>query len=404
MRPEPSELANDLLRRVTEFRDQHIIPNEKTFEEQVASGATRWKTVPIVEQLRAEAKNCGLWNLSLADKSVGPGLTNLEYAPIAEVMGYNEWMPEVFNCNPPDSGNIGTLLDHGTDEQKERWLAPLLAGDIRSCFAMTEPDVASSDARNISLRCDRQGDGWALNGDKWWISGPGNPMCRIAIVMCRTNSDGDTSRQHSMILVPIDTEGLTVTRQLNVFGFDFAPRGFSQLSFKNVRVPINNILGEEGGGFTIAQGRLGPGRLHHAMRCIGAAERALRLMCKRGMSRIAFGKEVLKLGGNGEIIARCRIDIDLVREFVLTTAHILDTVGSAAARGRLSQAKVAAPAMACRVIDQAMQMHGAAGFSQDTPLSILYARIRAIRVADGPDAVHLRVISKTELQAIGELR
>jgi acyl-CoA dehydrogenase len=400
MRPEPREHARNLLARVTRFRDEHVLPAERTFNEQVAGGETRWKPVPLMESLRAKARAEGLWNLSVGEP-FGPGLTHLEYAPIAEVMGCNEWMPEVFNCNPPDSGNLELLLANATAEQKKRWLEPLLAGEIRSCFAMTEPDVASSDATNLSLRCDKQDGGWILNGEKWWISGAGHPLCRIAIVMCRSDPGAERTRQHSMILVPMDTPGLSVVRQLSVFGVDFAPRGFSHLRFENVRVPSGNVIGAPGKGFEIAQGRLGGARLHHAMRCVGAAERALQLMCERSLARRAFGKELAKLGGNADTIARCRIDINLVRELALSTAHLLDTVGFAGARSEISQVKVAAPAMACRVIDEAIQLHGAAGFSEDTPLAALYARLRTIRIADGPDAVHLRVIARTELARHG---
>jgi acyl-CoA dehydrogenase len=401
MRPAPGAAARSLLERITRFRDEHILPGERTFNEQVAAGETRWKPVPLMESLRAKARVEGLWNISLREP-FGPGLTHLEYAPIAEVMGCNEWMPEVFNCNPPDSGNLELLLVNATAEQKQRWLEPLLAGEMRSCFAMTEPDVASSDATNVALRCEKRGDDWILNGEKWWISGAGNPLCRIAVVMCRSEPDADRTAQHTMILVPMDTPGLSIVRQLPVFGMDFAPRGFSHLRFDNVRVPSANVIGTPGKGFEIAQGRLGAARLHHAMRCVGAAERALQLMCERSLSRKAFGKELVKLGGNADSIARCRIDINLVREMALATAHRLDTVGFERARSEISQVKVAAPAMACRVLDEAIQLHGAAGLSDDTPLAALYARLRSIRIADGPDAVHLRVIARSELARYGK--
>lgn len=401
MRAVPSARARELLERVIAFRDRSILPNERAFAEEVASGATRWKPAPLMELLRAQARDAGLWNLCLQDKAIGAGLTHLEYAPIAEVMGCNEWMPEVFNCNPPDSGNMEVLSAHATPQQKERWLAPLLAGAMRSCFAMTEPDVASSDATNIALLCERDGDCWVLNGEKWWISGAGNPLCGIALVMARSNPEAERTRQHSMVLVPLPTPGLTVVRQLSTFGVDFAPRGFSHLKFVDVRVPDANVIGAAGRGFEIAQGRLGGARLHHAMRCVGAAERALELMCKRSLSRTAFGKKLASLGANADTIAQCRIEISLVRELALTTAHRLDTVGFEAARSDISQIKVAAPAMACRVVDQAIQLHGAAGFSEDTPLAALYARLRTLRVADGPDAVHLRVIARAELAKHG---
>src|SRR5580698_1916798 len=326
-------------------RDKHIYPNENVFAQQTTDVQDRWKPTPVLETLRQKARSEGLWNLFLSDKRYGPGLTNLEYAPIAEVMGCNEWAPEVFNCNPPDSGNMGILASYASDEQKHRWLDPLLSGEIHSCFAMTEPGVASSDATNIATTAERVGEHWILNGAKWFISGPGNPLCRIAIVMCRTNSGSDRHKQHSMILVPLNTPGVLIERQLTIMGFDFAPRGHSAITFKDVRVPIENVLLGEGRGFEIAQGRLGPGRVHHAMRCIGAAERALELMCRRSLSRIAFGKPLADLGGNSELIATSRIEINLVREFVLKTARLLDTVGAEAARSEISQIKVAAPRM-----------------------------------------------------------
>ena len=390
--------AAELLQRVIAFRDEHVLPNEAVFERELSEGATRWKPAPVLEELRRKARDAGLWNLCLQHEAVGHGLSHAQYAPLAEAMGWNEWLPEVFNCNPPDSGNIGLLLKYASQAQQDRWLKPLLAGEIRSCFAMTEPDVASSDATNLSMRCERIGDEWVLNGRKWWISGAGNPLCRLAIVMCLTNPDAEPSARHSMILVPMDTAGLTVARQLSVFGIDFAPRGFCDLSFEDVRVPAENVIGAPGRGFEIAQGRLGGGRLHHAMRCVGAAERALELMCRRALSRTAFGKPLAEAGSNADIIARCRIEINLVRALVMQTARLMDAEGPAAARTEISQIKIAAPEMACRVVDEAIQMHGAAGFSQDTPLAALYARLRTIRVADGPDAVHLRVIGRSELR------
>jgi acyl-CoA dehydrogenase len=401
MRTASRHRAQQLLSDLIAFRDTRVLPNEQRFNDELSAGETRWKPVPILEELRQEAKEAGLWNLSLSEEAGGPGLGHLEYAPLAEAMGWNEWLPEVFNSNPPDSGNIGLLAGYATAAQKTEWLEPLLAGRIRSCFAMTEPDVASSDATNIALSAVSDGEDWILNGTKWWISGPGNPLCRLALVMCRTAPDGARGKQHTMMLVPMDTPGFAVTRQLSVFGMDFAPRGFSQLSFKDVRVPAAHVLGEPGSGFELAQARLGGGRLHHAMRCVGAAERALGLLCKRSLTRTAFGKDLATLGSNADIIAECRIEIEMVRELVLSTAHLLDTAGPAAARTRIAQIKVAAPRMACRVVDQAIQLHGATGFSEDTPLAALYARLRTIRIADGPDAVHLKVISKAELQRYG---
>ena len=396
-----SEKSNDLAARLIRFRDEYIYPNEERFNAQVDAGDSPWKPVPVLEELRLEARRQGLWNL-FAPAPDGPGLSNFDYAPLAEIMGCNEWTPEVFNSNPPDSGNMGILRQYGSAEQQERWLKPLLAGEIRSCFAMTEPAVASSDATNIATRAELDGDHWVINGEKWFIGGPGNPLCRIAIVMCKSNPDADRYKQHSMILVPLDTPGVRVKRMLKVMGFDYAPRGHANLAFENVRVPVSNTLLGPGRGFEIAQGRLGPGRLHHAMRCVGAAERAFALMCQRGLKREAFGKQIARLGGNSELIARSRIEIEMVRLLVLQTSWLLDTVGAQAARSQVSQAKVAAPEMALRVVDRAMQMHGAAGLSQDTPLSVLYARLRTLRIVDGPDEVHLRVIAREELARFGE--
>jgi acyl-CoA dehydrogenase len=392
-----SEPVNNLVKRLTAFRDDYIYPNERLFNAQTASGDMRWKPAPILEDLRQQAKREGLWNLFLRDERYGTALSNVDYAPLAEVMGCNEWAPEVFNCNPPDTGNMGVLAAYGTDDQKEQWLKPLLSGAIRSCFAMTEPAVASSDATNISMKAEAKGDEWVIDGEKWWISGPGNPLCKVAIAMCRTDPEADRHNQHSMIIVPLDTPGVTIKRQLTLMGFDFAPRGHSALVFDKVRVPLKNVLLEPGKGFEIAQGRLGPGRVHHGMRCVGAAERALELMCRRGLSRTAFNKPIALLGGNSDVIAESRMEINMVRQLVLKTAYLLDTVGPLAARSEISQTKVAAPRMACRVVDRAIQIHGAAGLSQDTPLAALYARLRSLRIVDGPDEVHLRVIAKEEL-------
>ena len=381
----------DLAAELTAFRDEHIYPNERRFEEEIGAGDERFRYPPILTELRALAKRRGLWNLFL-------DLSNRDYAPLAEIMGCNEWTPEVFNCNPPDTGNMGILAAFGTEEQKQRWLTPLLAGDIRSCFAMTEPDVASSDATNIATQARRDGDSWVIDGRKWFISGPGNPLCTVAIVMCRSDPDAERYKQHSMILVPLDARGLTLRRHLTIMGFDFAPRGHWELTFDGVRVPFENVILGQGRGFDVAQGRLGGGRLHHAMRCVGAAERALQLMCERAAGRTAFGKPLAELGGNLDLIARSRIEIDLVRALVLETATLLDTAGGKAARAAISAVKVAAPEMACRVVDRAIQLHGAKGLSQDTPLAALYARLRSLRIVDGPDEVHLRIIAKEELR------
>ena len=391
--------AVDLLSRVIAFRDERVLPQEAAFDRQVGEGATRWMPVPVLEELRAEARKAGLWNLGLSADVGGPGLSQVQYAPLCEAMGWNEWLPEVFNCNPPDSGNISLLAGFAAPEQKDAWLQPLIEGEIRSCFAMTEPGVASSDAGNISMCAEAVGDEWVLNGEKWWISGPGNPLCRLAIVVALTDPDGPRGQRHSVFLLPMDTPGLRVVRPLSVFGIDFAPRGFCHLAFDNVRIPAASLVGERGRGFEIAQGRLGGGRLHHAMRCVGAAERGLRLMCERSVSRVAFGKPLAELGATADLIAQSRIDINLVRALVLETARVFDEQGPPAARSLVSQVKVAAPDMACRVIDRAIQIHGAAGLSPaDTPLAALYARLRTLRIADGPDAVHLRVIARSELR------
>jgi acyl-CoA dehydrogenase len=393
-----SERARSLLERVKAFRDTHIYANELLFNEQAATCATERKPVPILEELRRRAKAEGLWNLFLKDEGLGgAGLSHLEYAPIAEVMGCNEWAPEVFNCNPPDSGNMGLLAAFGTPEQQDRWLKPMLEGQIRSCFAMTEPEVASSDANNISTRAQVEGDHWVISGRKWFISGAGNPLCEIAIAMCKTDPQAERHQQHSLILIPMSSPGVIVKRPLTVLGFDYAPRGHWEVLFDNVRVPIADTLLGRSRGFEAAQGRLGGGRLHHAMRCVGAAERALDLMCRRGVTRMAFGKKLADLGGNLDLIARSRIEINMVRQLVLKAAQLLDTVGGKAARSEISQVKVIAPEMACRVVDRAIQMHGAAGLSQDTPLAALYARLRTLRIVDGPDEVHLRVVAKSEL-------
>lgn len=389
-----------LVEALVRFRAEEILPNEHLFEAQVDSPPGRWKPVPLLEDLRAKAKAAGLWNLFM--RGVGHDLSNVEYAPLAEVMGWNEWMPEVFNCHPPDTGNMEVLRTCGTEEQKAAWLQPLLEGEIRSCFAMTEPDVASSDATNIATRAEAVGDEWVINGRKWWISGPGNPLCKLAIVMCLSHPEAERHGRHSAILVPLDAPGLTIKRQLTVFGIDHAPRGQSELVFENVRVPIENTLLGPGRGFEVAQARLGSGRLHHAMRCVGAAERGLELMCRRGLTRKAFGKPIIRLGGNEAEVARSRMEIDMVRLLTLRAAWLADARGLSAARSEISQAKVAAASMACGVIDRAIQLHGAAGLSQDTPLAALYARLRTMRIVDGPDEVHLRTIAKNELAGYAE--
>jgi acyl-CoA dehydrogenase len=393
---EHSEKVLRLRKELIAFRDREIYPHEAQFEHELEEHG-RFAIIPILEALRAKAKAAGLWNLFLDDPEHGAGLTNLEYAPLAEIMGCNEWTPETFNCNPPDSGNIELLRRYADAEQKARWLAPLMAGDIRSSFAMTEPGVASSDATNIQARAERDGNDWVLNGRKWWISGPGSPACAFTIVMCRTGDDATSHLNHSMFIVPLKAPGVTIVRQLKVFGFDHAPRGQSELCFSNVRIPTGNVIFGIGRGFEIAQGRLGSGRIHHAMRCIGAAERAMDLMCRRSQSRRAFGRKLSDLGGNPDVIAQSRVEIEMARLLVLRAADRLDRLGAKAARSEISQAKLVAPTMALAVVDRAIQMHGAEGLSQDSPLPALFARLRTLRLADGPDEVHRRVIAKEEL-------
>jgi len=394
----PSPRSQELAERLSDFMDANIYPNEITYAEQLDAGPSRWKVVPIVEELKIKARAAGLWNLFLPESELGAGLTNLEYAPLCEIMGRVPWAPEVFNCNAPDTGNMETLVRYGSAAQKKRWLEPLLAGDIRSAFAMTEPDVASSDATNIQCRIEREGDSYVINGRKWWTSGVGSPHCKILILMGKTNPKAETYRQQSMILVPVDTPGVTVERMLDVMGFDDAPHGHGEVTFTNVRVPADNMLLGEGRGFEIAQGRLGPGRIHHCMRIVGVAERALELMCKRVTERVTWGKALADRDVTQERIAESRIEIDMCRLLVLKAAWMMDTVGNKAARQEIAMIKVAAPNMALRVIDRALQAFGGAGMSQDTPLSYYFARMRALKFADGPDEVHRRQIARTELK------
>ncbi|MFV3129765.1 acyl-CoA dehydrogenase family protein [Niveispirillum sp. KHB5.9] len=395
---EMSPRARDLYERVIAFMDAHVYPNEAALYAQVAEGPTRWKPVPLLEDLKAKARQAGLWNLFLPDSDLGAGLTNLEYAPLCEIMGRSHWAPEVFNCSAPDTGNMEVLVRYGTDEHKERWLKPLLNGEIRSAFAMTEPAVASSDATNIATRIIRDGDDYVINGRKWWISGASDTRCKIMIVMGKTDPDGeDRHRQQSMILVPTDTPGVTVKRPLPVFGYDDAPHGHSEVLFENVRVPASNLLLGEGRGFEIAQGRLGPGRIHHCMRLIGASERALELMCKRLSSRVAFGKPIAAQSIWLERIADARISIDQARLLTLQAAYMMDTVGNKVAKAQIAMIKVVAPNVACQIIDMAIQAHGGGGVCDDFPLAWAYANARTLRLADGPDEVHRNQIGKMEL-------
>lgn len=390
----PKVLA--LQQRLSAFMDEFVYPNEKLYHQQLDDGG-RWVLPPVIEELKGKARAADLWNLFLPDSAHGAGLSNLEYAPLCEIMGRVHWSSEVFNCSAPDTGNMETIERYGTTEHKQRWLQPLLAGEIRSCFAMTEPDVASSDATNIESRIVRDGDDYVINGRKWWTSGAIDPRCRIAIFMGKTDPDAPRHQQQSMILVPMDTPGVRVMRHLPVFGYDDAPHGHAEVEFENVRVPVSNILLGEGRGFEIAQGRLGPGRIHHCMRLIGMAERALEDMCKRSMGRVAFGKPISQQTVTLERIAEARILIDQSRLLVLKAAHMMDTVGNKVARAEIAMIKVAAPAMACQVIDWAIQVHGAAGVSDDFGLASAYANARKLRLADGPDEVHRNQIGKLEL-------
>jgi acyl-CoA dehydrogenase len=393
---EITDRAKDLQERLGAFMDNYIYPNEDEYYRQLNTGE-RWQVIPLLEELKDKAKSEGLWNLFLPESEHGAGLTNLEYAPLCEIMGRVHWAPEVFNCGAPDTGNIETIVRFGSEEQKARWLPPLLEGEIRSAFCMTEPRVASSDARNIEASIVRDGDEYVLNGLKWWASGAGDPRCELYIFMGKTDPDGHPYRQQSMILVERDTPGVTIKRMLPVFGYDSAPHGHGEIEFKDVRVPASNILLGEGRGFEIAQGRLGPGRIHHCMRTIGVAERALEEMCRRVKSRVAFGRPLAEMGQIRQDIARSRCEIDQSRLLTLYAAHRMDTVGNKVARTEIAEIKVVAPEMALNVIDRAIQAHGGMGVCNDTWLAAGYAHIRTLRLADGPDEVHREVIARLEL-------
>jgi acyl-CoA dehydrogenase len=393
-----SDKVKALQKRVGDFMDEHVYPNEATFLRQINEG-DRWQPTRIVEELKEKAKTAKLWNLFLPESELGAGLTNLEYAPLAEIMGRSPMGPEVFNCSAPDTGNMEVIVRYGTAAQKKEWLEPLLAGKIRSAFAMTEPAVASSDATNIEASIKRDGDDYVVNGRKWWTSGAGDPRCRIMIVMGKSSPDNpDRYRQQSMILVPMDTPGVKVERMLSVFGYDDAPHGHAEVAFENVRVPASSLLLGEGRGFEIAQGRLGPGRIHHCMRTIGVAERALELMCKRLTTRVAFGKEIAHHNVWQQRVADARINIEQCRLLTLKAAYMMDTVGNKVARAEIAMIKVAAPKMALEIIDDAIQAFGAAGVSGDFPLSAMYAGVRTLRLADGPDEVHRNQIARLELR------
>jgi acyl-CoA dehydrogenase len=392
-----SPRAGEYRARLSAFMDQHVYLHEKTYQAQ-GKADDRWKPRPVTEELKPLAKAAGLWNLFLPDSEHGAGLTNLEYAPLCELMGRVPWSAEVFNCSAPDTGNMEVLVRYGTAEQRKRWLEPLLAGTIRSCFAMTEPDVASCDATNIEARIERRGDEYILNGCKWWTSGAGDPRCKLCIFMGKTSPGAPPHQQQSMILVPMDSAGITVKRMLTVFGYDDAPHGHAEMLFENVRVPAGNLLLGEGRGFEIAQGRLGPGRIHHCMRLIGLAERALEIMCQRVTARVAFGRPLSEQGTIRFDLAQSRLEIEQARLLTLKAAHLMDTVGNKAARAEIAMIKVVAPNVALRVIDRAIQAHGGAGVSGDTFLAEAWAAARTLRLADGPDEVHRETIARLELR------
>ncbi|MGF2735720.1 acyl-CoA dehydrogenase family protein [Marinobacter sp. DUT-1] len=395
---ELSDKAKKLQAELTEFMDAYIYPNEEKHHHQVEEAEDRWAPVPIIEELKQKAKAAGLWNLFLPDSEFGAGLSNFEYAHLCEIMGRSEMAPEVFNCSAPDTGNMETIARYGNKEQQDQWLKPLLAGEIRSCFSMTEPDVASSDATNIACEIRREGDEYVINGRKWWSSGAMTTTSKIAIVMGKTDPNAEKHKQQSMILVPLDAPGVKMVRPLHVFGYDHAPHGHAEIQYDNVRVPASNMLLGEGRGFEIAQGRLGPGRIHHCMRTIGVAERALEAMCKRANAREAFGRKLSDFDSIRKDIARSRLEIEQARLLTLKAAHMMDTVGNKVARQEIAMIKVVAPSMALKVIDRAIQVHGGAGVSQDTFLASAWAKVRTLRLADGPDEVHLDSVAKMELR------
>lgn len=398
---EYSDKTKELMARLNRFMDEHIYPNEKTYEAQMAAFRAQgnpWQVPQILEDLKPLAKKEGLWNLFLPESELGGGLTNMEYAPLCEIMGRVGWASEVFNCSAPDTGNMEVLERYGSERHKKEYLVPLLAGEMRSAYLMTEPDVASSDATNVSTRIERDGNEYVINGRKWWSSGVGDPRCKIAVVMGKTDPKADTYRQQSQILVPLDAPGVKVVRMLPVFGYDDAPHGHAEVILENVRVPAENLLLGEGRGFEISQGRLGPGRIHHCMRTIGVAERALELMVKRLLTREAFGKKIAEHSVWEERVARARIDIEMARLLTLKAAYMMDTVGNKVARAEIAMIKVAAPNVALQIIDDAIQAHGGGGVTTDFGLAKMYSGMRTLRLADGPDEVHARTIAKLEFK------
>ena len=400
MQLESSERSKELAFRISKFMDEHIFPSEEIYSKQMeefTKQGNRWQIPQIIEDKKKIAKKEGLWNLFLPENPMGESMSNLDYAPLSELMGRSRIASEIFNCSAPDTGNMEVLAQYGTPDQQEKWLKPLLEGEIRSAFGMTEPKVASSDATNIESSIQKKGDEYEINGEKWWTSGAGDPRCKIIVFMGVTNPENPKHSRQSQILVPMDTPGVEIIRMMTVFGSDDAPHGHAHMKFTNVKVPKENLILGEGKGFEIAQGRLGPGRIHHCMRTIGTAERALELLCKRATSRVAFGKTLSELGGNYDVIADCRTEIEMCRLLTLKAAHMMDTTNNKIARSEIAQIKVAVPNMALKVIDKAIQIHGGAGVSQDTPLARLYAGLRTLRIADGPDEVHRRTIARMEL-------
>jgi acyl-CoA dehydrogenase len=400
MLPELRPEAQDLIARVKDFIEQDCIPSEHIFHDQIEEGENRWNSYPkVINELKDKAKSKGLWNLFLPESEFGAGLTNYEYAHLAEVMGTTHIASEAMNCAAPDTGNMEVIARYGNEKHQEQWLQPLLDGQIRSAFAMTEPGVGSSDATNMQATAVLDGDEYVINGEKWWTSGAGDPRCKILIFMAVTNPDAAKHQRHSMMLVPMESEGIEIQKMMHVFGYDDAPHGHAHIKFNNVRIPKDNLLLGEGRGFEIAQGRLGPGRIHHCMRTIGVGEKAIELMCKRGIdpTKMPFGKNIANLGANFDYIAESRIELNAARLLTLDAAHKMDTVGNKIAASEIAQIKVFAPNVVLKIIDRAIQMHGGEGVSQLTPLASMYAHIRTLRLADGPDEVHRRAVARLEL-------